>query len=50
MLRYDILIKWDEIRKGGAHNALDLYQLDIENIIWLWKMDLVRGVENRLHK
>ena len=30
MLRYDILIKLDEIRKGGAHKAPDLYQFDIE--------------------
>lgn len=28
MLRYDILIKLDEIRKGGAHKAPDLYQFD----------------------
>ncbi|TRX22213.1 NUDIX domain-containing protein [Flavobacterium franklandianum] len=30
MLRYDILIKLNEIRKGGAHKAPDLYQFDIE--------------------
>ena len=30
MLRYDILIKLDEIRKGGAHKAPDLYQFDLE--------------------
>lgn len=30
MLRYDILIKLDEIRKGGAHKAPDLYQFDTE--------------------
>jgi 8-oxo-dGTP diphosphatase len=30
MLRYDILIKLDEIRKGGAHKAPDLYQFDAE--------------------
>ena len=30
MLRYDILIKLDEIRKGGAHKAPDLYQFDVE--------------------
>jgi hypothetical protein len=30
MLRYDILIKLHEIRKGGAHKAPDLYQFDIE--------------------
>ena len=29
MLRYDILIKLDEIRKGGAHKAPDLYQFDV---------------------
>ena len=28
MLRYDILIKLDESRKGGAHKAPDLYQFD----------------------
>lgn len=30
ILRYDILIKLDEIRKGGAHKAPDLYKFDIE--------------------
>ena len=30
MLRYDILVKLDEIRKGGAHKAPDLYQFDLE--------------------
>ncbi|MBF2709070.1 NUDIX hydrolase [Flavobacterium soyangense] len=30
ILRYDILIKLDEIRKGGAHKAPDLYQFDVE--------------------
>lgn len=30
MLRYDILIKLDESRKGGAHKAPDLYQFDVE--------------------
>lgn len=29
MLRYDILIKLDEIRKGGARKAGDLYQFNI---------------------
>lgn len=29
MLRYDILIKLDESRKGGAHKAPDLYQFDL---------------------
>lgn len=30
MLRYDILIKLDESRKGGAHKAPDLYKFDTE--------------------
>ncbi|MBG6110209.1 hypothetical protein H4V97_000112 [Flavobacterium sp. CG_23.5] len=30
MLRYDILIKLDERRKGGAHKAPDLYQFDLD--------------------
>jgi len=30
ILRYDILIKLDESRKGGAHKAPDLYQFDLE--------------------
>jgi hypothetical protein len=30
MLRYDILIKLDEIRKGGAHKSPDLYKFDID--------------------
>lgn len=30
MLRYDILIKLDESRKGGAHKAPDLYKFDVE--------------------
>lgn len=30
MLRYDILVKLDEIRKGGAHKAPDLYQFDVK--------------------
>jgi 8-oxo-dGTP diphosphatase len=30
MLRYDILVKLDESRKGGAHKAPDLYKFDIE--------------------
>ncbi len=30
MLRYDILLKLDESRKGGAHKAPDLYQFDLE--------------------
>lgn len=30
MLRYDILEKLDESRKGGAHKAPDLYRFDLE--------------------
>ena len=30
MLRYDILEKLDESRKGGAHKAPDLYKFDVE--------------------
>ena len=30
MLRYDILIKLNESRKGGAHKAPDLYQFDLD--------------------
>jgi 8-oxo-dGTP diphosphatase len=30
ILRYDILIKLDESRKGGAHKAPDLYKFDTE--------------------
>lgn len=30
ILRYDILIKLDESRKGGAHKAPDLYSFDLE--------------------
>jgi len=30
MLRYDILVKLDEIRKGGAHKAPDLYKFDVD--------------------
>lgn len=30
MLRYDILTKLDESRKGGAHKAPDLYSFDLE--------------------
>jgi 8-oxo-dGTP diphosphatase len=30
ILRYDILVKLDEIRKGGAHKAPDLYKFDVE--------------------
>lgn len=30
ILRYDILVKLDESRKGGAHKAPDLYSFDLE--------------------
>lgn len=30
ILRYDILLKLDESRKGGAHKAPDLYRFDLE--------------------
>ncbi|MFH4968949.1 NUDIX domain-containing protein [Gaetbulibacter sp. M240] len=30
ILRYDILVKLDETRKGGAHKAPDLYSFDLE--------------------
>jgi 8-oxo-dGTP diphosphatase len=30
MLRYDILEKLDESRKGGAHKAPDLYKFDVD--------------------
>ncbi|MFA0964456.1 NUDIX domain-containing protein [Roseivirga sp. BDSF3-8] len=30
MLRYGILVKLDEVRKGGAHKAPDLYSFDTE--------------------
>jgi len=31
MLRYDILVKLDESRKGGAHKSPDLYRFDVNN-------------------
>ncbi|MFE3870552.1 NUDIX domain-containing protein [Flavobacterium sp. ZS1P70] len=42
MLRYDILIKLDESRKGGAHKAPDLYQFDIEK----YEKALKEGLNN----
>jgi 8-oxo-dGTP diphosphatase len=30
ILRYDILKKLDESRKGGAHKAPDLYEFNVE--------------------
>lgn len=40
ILRYDILEKLDEIRKGGAHKAPDLYKFDVEK----YQMALKNGV------
>ncbi|MFE3848677.1 NUDIX domain-containing protein [Flavobacterium sp. LB3P45] len=42
MLRYDILIKLDESRKGGAHKAPDLYQFDLEK----YEKALKEGLNN----
>ncbi len=42
ILRYDILQKLDESRKGGAHKAPDLYQFDIEK----YKKALEQGLNN----
>ena len=42
MLRYDILIKLDESRKGGAHKAPDLYQFDLEK----YEVALKEGLNN----
>lgn len=42
MLRYDILIKLDESRKGGAHKAPDLYQFDVEK----YEKALKEGLNN----
>ncbi|EIA08778.1 NUDIX hydrolase [Flavobacterium frigoris] len=39
MLRYDILEKLEESRKGGAHKAPDLYKFDIEK----YQMALTNG-------
>ena len=43
MLRYDILVKLDEIRKGGAHKAPDLYQFDVEKYQLALKNGLSEG-------
>jgi len=42
ILRYDILQKLDESRKGGAHKAPDLYQFDVEK----YKKALEQGLNN----
>ena len=43
ILRYDILIKLDEIRKGGAHKAPDLYSFDVEKYQMALKNGLSEG-------
>lgn len=43
MLRYDILEKLDESRKGGAHKAPDLYKFDIEKYQLALKNGLNEG-------
>ncbi len=43
MLRYDILIKLDESRKGGAHKAPDLYKFDVEKYQMALKDGLKEG-------
>lgn len=43
MLRYDILIKLDESRKGGAHKAPDLYKFDVEKYQMALKNGLNEG-------
>jgi hypothetical protein len=40
IMRFDILIKLDEIRKGGAHKAPDLYKFDLEKYQSALKMGL----------
>jgi 8-oxo-dGTP diphosphatase len=40
IMRFDILIKLDEIRKGGAHKAPDLYKFDLEKYQTALKMGL----------
>ncbi len=40
IMRFDILIKLNEIRKGGAHKAPDLYKFDIEKYQNALKMGL----------
>lgn len=42
MLRYDILEKLDESRKGGAHKAPDLYQFDLDK----YEKALKEGLNN----
>ena len=43
MLRYDILFKLEESRKGGAHKAPDLYKFDIEKYQIALKNGLKEG-------
>jgi 8-oxo-dGTP diphosphatase len=43
MLRYDILEKLDESRKGGAHKAPDLYKFDLEKYQLALKNGLNEG-------
>ncbi len=43
MLRYDILEKLDESRKGGAHKAPDLYKFDVEKYQLALKNGLNEG-------
>lgn len=43
MLRYDILIKLEESRKGGAHKAPDLYKFDVEKYQLALKNGLNEG-------
>jgi ADP-ribose pyrophosphatase YjhB (NUDIX family) len=43
MLRYDILTKLDESRKGGAHKAPDLYQFDVQKYGMALKEGLKEG-------
>jgi hypothetical protein len=40
IMRFDILTKLDEIRKGGAHKAPDLYKFDLEKYQTALKMGL----------
>lgn len=43
MLRYDMLLKLEESRKGGAHKAPDLYKFDIEKYQIALKNGLKEG-------
>lgn len=43
ILRYDILEKLDEIRKGGAHKAPDLYRFDVNKYQLALKKGLNEG-------